>query len=596
MKHYLVFLFILVACNRPTDTVDTTDQWLHDAGASVGDAPDSILVILQTMDTTVFNSLQYAEYVLLKVQAKDKAGHSIAGDTAIFPAKELLVAAGDTEKAARACFYAGRVLQERDSEQAALRTYLDALRIAKPLDDCDYLKGLIHFRIGDLHYEKERPAEAIAHYRPSAGYFERSQQQTNEMFAWNAIGSSFLIDKQFDSALYYYNKVSEMPAYTDDFDLQNDMLQNVGIISRRTGNPEQARKLFAQALVSTTDDLMKAQLYICLSQAYLGLKRTDSAEFYIKRALALCEQTPKPPMASVYKTIVGIEKSKGNYRKALEYAQEQIEYERRVHDRYMEANLTEFEKRYNYIAEKEKNDELTIRNNQVWIWLLGSVVVCLIILTGSLAWVVWSRKRIAKQKREISELNRMADEHREENASLKEAIAHEQENIRQLKIEKKTAGENTSLGGEIEVQIKESEKNIDELTERIRLSYTCTLKTHLKIYRGYEQFKKININKDNQYIFLLFNAHFYGNIEKIDWDTVRPLMPANLETDIKKEYDMLNSNEVKVRCLLIFDIAYADIIYILKLKRDTAHTYAHRIRNKTGVSDIPEAFMHLLNH
>ncbi len=593
MKHCLIFLLILAACNRPTDTVGVADQWLHDAGALVGDAPDSILAVLQTADTTVFNSLQYAEYILLKVQAKDKTDRHIAGDTAIFQAKELLVAAGDTEKAARACFYAGRVLQERDSEQPALRIYLDALQMVKRLENCDYLKGLIHFYIGELHYDKGQPNGAIEHYRTSAGYFERSQQKTNEMFAWNAIGTSFMINKQFDSALYYYNKVSKMPAYTDDPWIQSNVIRNIGIISGRTGESEKARKLFAQALRSTADDRIKAQLYICLSQAYLGLKRTDSAEFYIERALALCEQTPKPPMASVYESLAKIENDKVNYQKALEYAQKQIAYERLVHDRYMEANLAEFEKKYNYIAEKEKNNELTIRNNQVWIWLLGSLTACLIILAGSLAWVVWSRKLMARKDRKIGELNLEADEHRKEIASLKEAIVREQETIRKLEIEKNAAGEDTPRSGEIDVQIKKSEKNIDLLSEKIRQSCAMELKVHLKIYERYEHFK-MNYDEKTREFLMIIDRHFYGETGKINWDTVSPMMPKNFEKTVKNKYKKLNTNEVRLCCLLLFDLSYTDIANILPLAQGSAYTTANRIKGKLGITNIPEALKHLL--
>jgi len=112
---------------------------------------DSALVLLDAVNVARFSDAERAEYTLMRIQAKDKAGLDISADTAIFKVSDDYVAGSDVEKAALACFYAGRVWQEQGNASAAMQAYLDAERMANSLKNQERLKGLIVFFIGNLY-------------------------------------------------------------------------------------------------------------------------------------------------------------------------------------------------------------------------------------------------------------------------------------------------------------------------------------------------------------------------------------------------------------------------------------------------------------
>ena len=71
-------------------------------------------------------------------------------------------------------------------------------------------------------------------------------------------------------------------------------------------------------------------------------------------------------------------------------------------------------------------------------------------------------------------------------------------------------------------------------------------------------------------------------------------MPPNIEQNIKNEYNMLSLNEIRLCCLLLFNVTYSDIADILPFTQKSAHTIAHRIKQKTGMNDIKDNLKKLL--
>ena len=88
--------------------------------------PDSALKLLDGVNTVRFSKAERAEYILLRVQAKENAGMDLSTDTEIFAAQKYFISKDDPEKAALACFYAGVVLQAQEAEAEAIEYYLKA--------------------------------------------------------------------------------------------------------------------------------------------------------------------------------------------------------------------------------------------------------------------------------------------------------------------------------------------------------------------------------------------------------------------------------------------------------------------------------------
>ena len=546
--------------------------------------PDSALALLDAISIANLGVAENAEYLLLLIQAKDKAEKDITADTAIFAVRDYFLEVKNDEKAALTWYYSGRVLEVQGKANAAMMAYLEAETMARALKNHEKLKGLIETHTGNLYYGRIETNEAITHYRKAAEHFRRAKDNVSEMFSLNGIGCSHLINESFDSALFYFNKVTEMPAYQNNQKMQGAIIQNIGIISQYEDNHQKAREMFLQALSYNTSEQVEAILYICLSQAYRGLQLPDSAKNYIERASKLCEKMKDQPLESIYKTWMQIEESNENYREALQYAQKQIDYLQNTYEIYLAQQLSEAERKYQYEAERNKNSQLTIKKKNNLITFLIILVVIFVVAILLLIFNARLRKLNKKKEKTIDTLTSEIDKSKSHTKYLKEEIERNLELIQQLEAEK--TGEKNEKYKVIDAKIETREEQAGQLVEQLRLTYSYMLKAHLEICKKYESFKRELKMEEHGNTIQLTDKFLYGEEGKINWETILPLLPINFEEKIKKRYAKLNTNEIRLCCLLLFDLDIFDVLCILPYNKNSLQSTKSKIRKKIGSNDI----------
>ena len=129
-------------------------------------------------------------------------------------------------------------------------------------------------------------------------------------------------------------------------------------------------------------------------------------------------------------------------------------------------------------------------------------------------------------------------------------------------------------------------KHFIKLTEQIRLSHSNALKKYMQLCKRYKQFIKRFDDEEVKKYFHIIDMFFYDETGKIDWNNINLLMPPDIENSIKREYKLLNEKEVKLCCLLLFDISVNDIAEILPYTQKSIHSITHRIKQKTVIEDI----------
>jgi len=139
-------------------------------------------------------------------------------------------------------------------------------------------------------------------------------------------------------------------------------------------------------------------------------------------------------------------------------------------------------------------------------------------------------------------------------------------------------------------------KHVDQMTEQIRLSYAHLIKNYMQLCNKYKQFKnKVSVNGEEiKTIISFIDLYLYDEIGKINWNNLFPLMPLNIEQNIKQEYGILSENEVKLCCLLLFNVSCNDITNILPYTQNSVHSITHKIKQKTEMKDIIESLKKLL--
>jgi helix-turn-helix protein len=137
-------------------------------------------------------------------------------------------------------------------------------------------------------------------------------------------------------------------------------------------------------------------------------------------------------------------------------------------------------------------------------------------------------------------------------------------------------------------------RHFDNLIEKNRLSHSYLIKMHIQLCNKYKHIKtRINDGEIKKY-FNLVDQHFYNENGKIKWDIIYPLMPSGFEKSIKNEYSELTENEIRLCCLLLFNVQSNDIANILPYTQKSVHSITHRIKQKTGMKDIKVNLKNLL--
>ena len=125
--------------------------------------------------------------------------------------------------------------------------------------------------------------------------------------------------------------------------------------------------------------------------------------------------------------------------------------------------------------------------------------------------------------------------------------------------------------------------------EQIRLSYAYLLEMHIQYCIRYKKFRRRITEEELKRNFLLIDRFFFDESGKINWETIRRLMPPGIEEKIKKEYNILNENEIRLCCMILFNVQSNVIADLLPYTQTSIHSITYRIKQKTGMKNIMES-------
>ena len=216
-------------------------------------APDSALALLDVVHTVNFSSAERAEYNLLLIQARNNAGLDISSNTEIYGVREYFVRKKDRQKAAWACYFAALVVAGQNPAQA-MEYQMEALDFAKNTEN-KVLQGKILYNMGTLNFNSEWYDHAILRYRQALKIFRSSDHYQREIFTLVAVSNSFLMNRQADSAQYYYQQALQQAYQHEDTTLMVMVYNNMGAAFREQGQPDKATGYSRQALqLAASDD------------------------------------------------------------------------------------------------------------------------------------------------------------------------------------------------------------------------------------------------------------------------------------------------------------------------------------------------------
>jgi tetratricopeptide (TPR) repeat protein len=432
-----------------------------------------------------------------------------------------------------AAFYCGRVLYEQNDIERAVETYLEAANLSESIEN-NNLKGLIQGNLGILHRKQFLCEKTIPEEQKAAAFYHKAKNYKNEINALLVTGDCFLLEKEKDSAFYYYNKALNLADYHKIPTAQANVRQNMGVAYREIGKYADAKNLFREVLsFAINDTIEKARTLMSLARVYSAENQLDSAKFYIDQSLAIGANEPALTR-STYFLLSEMEEKKGRYKEALQHYKAYNDLVAKIVSDNQSKALLELQEKYNFATLQSKNDQLVIEKQKII--LISTAVLALIILAAFFFYrkSLQNKKAVLEANQTIESLRKMAQNYQEDKDSSKSILVRHFDVLRKVAL--------------IEKDISEDDRK-----------------------KGEHLIKKINKIVYEQ--------------DQLDWDKLYHTMNQlgnGFYDRIREQYSQLDDLEFRICCLTCEKFSSEEIAVIMNLSANAVHKKISAIRKKIG--------------
>ena len=314
----IVFLGLFVSCEKWSKRENR--RLMQQAQLLTELKPDSALMLLDSVNTTLLSDTEKAEYILLRVQTRDNARLDLSTDIEIFQVREFFINRKDWEKAALACLYAGKVVDEKDDVMQEMGYYSEGFELAKMANN-ELLQGKILYNMGYLKFDRLWYSDAITQYRQAINIFRTANnERQHDVYLLISIAQSFTLEQKADSTQHYFDAALQKAQMLDDNAMQALVYNKMMEAYMELKLLDAAKYWGRQALTRTTADMDKADIFKNFAQIFLEQNLLDSAKYYIVEAESfIAGSNNLYELANFYYVYYEIEKEAGNYPKAMEY-------------------------------------------------------------------------------------------------------------------------------------------------------------------------------------------------------------------------------------------------------------------------------------
>jgi tetratricopeptide (TPR) repeat protein len=293
----------------------------------------------------------------------------------------------------------------------ALQFYQSAIQGALKLSDSVGLSSA-QGNMGIIHYYQTNYEGALDHYHKALQQFPTiktgdTKTEIRKANLLNLIGVVYDETKRYEQAGHYYDEALKLARHTNDSDIIANILNNQGTLYRDLGNNELAFKHYREAMDLRQKQNNKFGLtrsYHNIGQFYFKqLKNFDSAEYYLKKAIAFGEDIGLwETVASSSELLYQAYKEKGATKEALAT----LELNRRVNDTLFNEEstrkITQLEMQFDF-DKKQSQVQAEHREKELYYWIGGSGVFLLLIIVTLLFFL--QRNKTRRSELEQAHLN-----------------------------------------------------------------------------------------------------------------------------------------------------------------------------------------------
>ena len=451
---YIIIGILLAACNPYKKDIKQWKQRVEQAEAAWPAAPSEARALLDSVKNPVLLSDEWlTRYCVLACQLADSIGSPLPYEEDLDRTLYYLEQHGSLLEQARMGFYWGRALQEEGLYRPALNAFKEAETRSRAVENW-HLTARVCRYIGDLYDGQADYVSAKNKYREALTLFEQTDDDYQIGFAWWDLGREYSALDSFDLALTCMFRADSIIQQRKDSADMATVYNGIGNVYAIRGDFENAKAYFFRSLAYDTGDSVPT--CSALGRLYLQQDSLEKAEYYLRKAQGPTFN-PDTHEELLYH-FAELEWKKGNLEAALKYMKKYIQLWEEYIIWLKNTNLAEaenlFDKRQ-MVAEIVRLQARIERNG-------GIIVASIIGMAILVCFVIWYRRRMKQQQKELH-LQLQEKEQLEQELALKK---EEKENIaRRLKEGEQQIQELKTAQQRME-QEQEQLKNISAKTQQ----------------------------------------------------------------------------------------------------------------------------------
>lgn len=560
MKHLIIILFacilaLAVACNDKSPEYDERLTEVYNIMATT-EKIDSAFGLLKEMNINRFFTEQdRAYYAYLYTVALYLQNAHAENDELIAIAIDYYSKNGDAIMKSKVFMYAAFVYESIKEKDIAVEYYNKALQ-AIPEDSVS-IKATIYMFWADMINRDKPNNESFELLEKTKEY---GRKAGNTYLVANANiqqGANHLYNNRIDDAINSYKEaVDLLENYQWGDALNFASLNKLAYCYAHKGENETALQYANEAKKYVRSITNRRYLNGTLCDIYINLKQWDKAE----ECLALADDTMAYKGKVFYlENLIDIERGKGNYRKASDYAER---YAMSIDSMYLEKldnNAAMYQKKYDKTKVELEKAELEVDNKQLEKSLLiVAIILCLLVVSVV---IIGYRRRMAEAARNKAKDDAMSN--------LTQELQHK---IIELQ--------------DVRLQLAELESDVNNSQQELEASKLQSQELKEQIFEMNEVVKKIKELKK------IKTSDLYGKKSVLSADEIAVLMEAlntcynGVVNRLKEAVVDINKEELSLCCLMLLNVPMTKIALLLGYSEEAVRQKKYRLyRSKMNLPE-----------
>lgn len=389
MRYFLLFaatLFCLTSCSRHSEHWQT----INDMDAIIEERPDSVLNVLQSIDTDELASKEErAKHAVLLSMALDKNVIDKTDFEVLQPAIDYYEDNGSATDKLRTFYYQARIYQNAGNNALAMESFVKAISEGSQYDDI-LTKARIHFAQSDIYYDLYDFDNYIKGNLSAASYFKQAERYKSYANCLIRVINGYTLIEDFDGALPYVKECKQLKdimRFASLCDYYSSYITYLGNCGTDAELKDTIEEYFNTIPVDNIDWLVLANAYIILGQYEEALQ-----------ALEQYKNSGKTSEDTKYKVLKSIIYEKlERHEEALRAYKEYMVVVDSTNWDIMQQDTKFVEERYNLEMAKAKESEA--KNKRTI-----AILACVVALIGSLLVILVIHRRLQQSRNKNREL------------------------------------------------------------------------------------------------------------------------------------------------------------------------------------------------